>query len=95
MNNCKDCKGCLTNILVRNYKEINKCIIKNNAPKRTCPCQKCLVKTNCNKQCEEFKETTTSIWGYKLSNDYKAVYNATVSYGLKPYYHTIEWEQRR
>jgi len=90
------CKGCLTNIIARKHTKTNKCIIKTNAPKRTCPCQKCLVKTTCNDQCEEFKETVTTIFSFKLSYDYKAVVDPPLyglerqrGYFIRPYYKRI------
>jgi hypothetical protein len=87
------CRGCLTSIIARSHTQTKKCVIKNNAPKKKCPCQKCLVKTTCGNQCEEFEATVKSIFNFKLSYDYKAIIDPPL-YGLerqrgvfiRPYY---------
>ena len=75
-----NCKGCLTAIRMKTF-ERKICVIANNAPKRNCPCQQCLVKTTCDKQCEDFITLLKSIHKFKkLSYDYKKI--VAESYGF-------------
>jgi len=87
------CEGCKTKIDSQWYDLINKCIIKTNAPKRICPCQSCVIKPMCNRQCKEFYDLAESIFQIDLSYDYKgivrnpSVYNGNIV--RRPYYNRI------
>ena len=85
-----NCKGCMSNIKIR--KLTNKeCLIIRCAPKRKCPCQRCLVKCSCSVQCEDFINLLKSIFKFKtIGYDYKCI--QANSYGfstLNPTYRRI------
>jgi len=67
-----DCKGCVTRREIEFY-EINKCVILNCSPKSDCPCQECMIKVICSKQCEAFVDLFYSIFKMPPSYDYKCV----------------------
>ena len=84
------CEGCKTKIDFRDYTIIDKCIIKNNAPKRKCPCQPCVIKPMCNVQCKQFNDLVVSIFKIETSYDYKGLLKEPKSYNgnpvARPYY---------
>ncbi len=85
------CKGCMTSTKLRIY-DLNKCVIKNNSPKKSCPCYKCLVKTSCSVQCQDFKDVIKSIFNIKMGYNYKGVVSDTfphINSHARPYYHRI------
>ncbi len=67
------CKGCRTYRTVNSGYVMDKCIIKNNAPKKSCPCELCIVKTTCNRTCNDFDRAARSIFKMKLWYDYKNI----------------------
>ena len=79
-----NCKGCATVRLLECY-EMDKCIIRNNAPKRNCPCETCLIKTTCFVQCDKFFDLIVSIFNMKPSYDYKNIDPTE----LESYYNSI------
>lgn len=48
------CTGCL-------YKSLNNTCLINRMLPSICPCTRCLVKTSCNKQCEDLDKTMKKI----------------------------------
>ena len=69
-----DCKGCRTSLNIKKYYITKKCIIVNNSPQRNCPCQRCLVKSSCKVQCEDFINLIKSIHAFKtISYNYKNI----------------------
>jgi hypothetical protein len=69
-----DCTGCRTKSLIENhYKIKSKCVIAKNSPNSFCPCEVCIVKTNCFNQCETFQKKVDSIFKIETSYDYKNI----------------------
>ena len=84
------CEGCKTKIKTGQFRNINKCVIQTNAPKRNCPCESCIVKPMCSKQCKPFYDLVASIFKMSLSYDYKAVGPlADVLHTKTPYYNRL------
>ena len=83
-----DCKGCRTAVNIKKYYWTKLCIIVNNAPKRNCPCQQCLVKTSCTVQCKDFVNLIKSIHKIGVSYNYKGI--QADSYGFPTMHPTYQ-----
>lgn len=84
------CEGCKTKIDTKQFRGISKCVIKTNAPKRNCPCESCVVKPMCSRQCKPFYDLVASIFKMSLSYDYKAVNLHPNIIQDKPYYDRLD-----
>ena len=84
MNKCKGCKT--SRLLFENGIKLSKCIVKNNAPKRKCPCEDCLIKVTCYIQCDNFSQCVKSIFNIHISYNYKYIIQPRYSFNERAIY---------
>lgn len=84
-----NCKGCRTEGLIEEHSVTKACVVKQNAPKRNCPCEDCIVKTACFNQCDKFQSLVRSIFNLPLSYDYKYVYESQFASRHANYKHIL------